>query len=350
MTNIEFIWKQFHHLLCPEEMVRETSMEHLLRELPPLVHTFSNELELYTGKTLEDPLKTISISQLYSQLRNARSVLNQMHSLTAKQPNTQNATKLISLLNDFLRTCISHIPKDMDPLSFTIQQVKLNCEIPFLFEDVQKTTTLCIGFNGFRNFVFALVEKGHAREIHEFIQSAFSNRNITAPLQRFLQGIAFPEPLEIIPETVDLAYAENVKLALLGVLADWDVLVSLPYGLALISRDLKPKWDSIRGTGLKKRATQIVQNPDLACLARDEWITVRNALAHGSAHYDPKDKSLQFRAIQETVSLPINEAIELGKEIFSASATILNVWNFYRAASLVIFEQKIDAIKRFAES
>ena len=132
-------------------------------------------------------------------------------------------------------------------------------------------------------------------------------------------------------------------------MADWEPLIDLLYGLILLKLGKMLTLDEIHKVSLKGKVDKICQEGRLATLAKPDWVTVRNSLAHGKAFFDPTEKSIQFRDRNKIISWSIEQTYLEAIDILLANLATLKIWNFVQVAQIHAVEEFFENLKSLAE-
>lgn len=326
----------------------DTAIDSMLQIFPQAFEKLTSEFEIWTGRKAKGLPGRVDLRVIERKLRGMTRVIRQLEELRGTPLNPESANKAYQLLNRLVRLTVPRIPKNEEPIKHLIQQIRRLSEVP--------SVTLPPGLDyrtkhlGLRAFVYELVASVDQARLDAFLQSALTERQLVAQVQRIFNKMALPKEFEKPLSKASSKAVERLKLALRDVTADWDALINLPYGLILLRQGKQPTWASIRRASLGMKKVPAVRNyPQLMPLAREEWVTVRNSLAHGQAFFDPANESIEFPDRAGKVSWHIEEASLQGTDIYLANTAMLGTWNFVQAARLQAFEAQVIALEEIAK-
>ena len=80
-------------------------------------------------------------------------------------------------------------------------------------------------------------------------------------------------------------------------------------------------------------------------MAKKEWVTVRNALAHGSAYFDPSVKKIVFKDVKRSISWSLERTYLEGCDVFLANVAMLHMLDFILLARVRILVGQIDLLR-----
>jgi hypothetical protein len=101
--------------------------------------------------------------------------------------------------------------------------------------------------------------------------------------QKVMTGQFLPEALRYAPGRLTAAVLHQQMQAWQAVCSDWDRLTRIPFGLLDMSRGRTVTWEKTGKTDLGNRVRDhLLRDADLASLVRRDWVTIRNAMQHGT--------------------------------------------------------------------
>jgi hypothetical protein len=139
--------------------------------------------------------------------------------------------------------------------------------------------------------------------------------------------------------------AERIKIGLREVTADWERFITFVYGLWSLKKGAERNISDLLGDCLQNKVEAICIDTRLAAIAKQDWVTVRNALDHGRAPFDPRQNKIEFRDDRRSVSWDLKQCWLEGCEIYLANIAMLCSLNFLNAAAL---RKGIDTLKNRA--
>ena len=260
----------------------------------------------------------------------------------------ESARKFLSLLNDYFRLVVPRIPKNQEPIIHAIETLEGIRKVPSN-QTLSGGCDLTGKFTGLCMFIDKILSVVPESEVSQFLNEGVTDKSLTTQTQRMFNKLSLPRVLEKPPNLSTIRTAEKLKLALYEVIADWEALTTVIYGLVLFMDGEKPTWEDVYKIRLWDRVKKIAQNSDLSSLVKTEWVTVRNAIAHGKSIFVPSEISIKFPDKKRTISWTINECYSEAANIFLANQTILSTWNLVQTANLANFKERITYTRQLAE-
>lgn len=326
----------------------DTVISSVIPAFPSLLEKMAGEFEILTGRRAKRPLSDVELKKIEKQLRSVANVLKELGELHEKPLLPQTASKLIHVLNQMCRLTLRGIPRNVEPIEYVLHQVKLQSEIPSGLEMLPKGLDYKTKHLGIEDFVSEVVRVSDGNKIDEFLQHSFTERQLVAQFQRAFNKLSLPKELKRFPTKVTLRSAERLKLALRDVMADWEALVNLMYGLDLLKRGRDATWSSVRRVTLWDKIATLRRDSRLPPIVKEEWVTVRNSLDHGLAFFDPKNDVMEFPDRSRRVSWPLRQAFFEGIDAYLANMAMFRIWSFVRTTRTKAFEQQLGLIREIA--
>lgn len=326
----------------------DTAISSVIQAFPSLLEKMAAEFEILTGRKAKRPLSDVELKKVEKRLRGMANVLKELGELYEKPLLPQTASKLIHVLNQVCRLALRGIPRNAEPIEYVLQQVKLQSEIPSGLEILPKGLDYKTKHLGIEDFVSEVVGLSDGSKIDEFLQGSFTERQLVAQFQRAFNKLSLPKEFRRFPTKITLKSAEKVKLALRDVMADWEALVNLMYGLDLLKQGRHATWFSVRAVALRDKISALCRDPRLSAIAKEEWVTVRNSLDHGWAFFDPKNEVMEFPDRSRQVSWPFRRAFFEGIDAYLANRAMFNIWSFVRTTRTKAFEMQLALIREIA--
>ncbi len=184
--------------------------------------------------------------------------------------------------------------------------------------------TLHAVYPGYCDFVTFVVQVHGHRAVMSFLQEAFSPSGLASQFQRLLRA-KHPVPRWLHTRPLRLTAAGvHRRIALWRtVAADWEQLTRVPYGLLSLAQRSPRSWDDTGRVALADRVRALEQVPNLADLAHQDWVTVRNAIDHGRELYQPTASTVEFRDRAGTHTLGAFEVHDQLITMANANAVML---------------------------
>jgi len=108
-------------------------------------------------------------------------------------------------------------------------------------------------------------------------------------------------------------------------------------------------WSNARKVKLWDKVEKIGQEPNLATLVKTEWVTVRNAIAHGRALFVPSENVLRFPDRKRIVYWTLTQAYFEAADIYLANQAMLGIWNITQLAALTDYIEQITRLRVLAQ-
>lgn len=325
----------------------DNAMSILAQIFPELLEKLGVEFEIITGKRLRPHPLGLDLTKIERKLRDLALVVEQFKELSDEVLTPKSAQKTLQLFNRMIRLSVPRIPRNKEPIEYLVQQVKRQAEIPSSLV-LPKGLDYNIKHLQLQNFISELISSVDNSQIDAFLQATFTERQLVTQSQRIFGKPLLPKELSRIPSKISPRTVEGLKLALRDVTANWETLINLVYGFYLLKQGQQPTWASIRREHLRNKVTALCQDYRLTPLMKQEWVTVRNSLDHGSAFFNPHKESIEFPNRTRGISWSISTAYFEGIDIFLAYSAMLRVFNFINAAKIEVFDRQIESIRKFA--
>ena len=130
---------------------------------------------------------------------------------------------------------------------------------------------------------------------------------------------------------------------------NWEVLIDLVYGLILLKESQVPTWSNTRKVTLWDKVEKVSQEPNLAALAKSEWVTVRNVIAHGRALFIPFETGIRFPDRKRIVFRTLAQAYLEAVDIYLVNQAMLRIWNIVQIAGLTDFIEQLTQLRVLAQ-
>lgn len=323
-------------------------LENFLHMLPQIVKQLRSEFELISGKPLISEFTSAELRSLERRLKKQYLIAQQIEGVKEEELTPVSARKRLSLMNDYFRLIIRRVPKDREPLDYAIEllerlrQVPSNQVLPEGLDFTSKYDGLCI----FIDKLLAVVPKS---SVNLFLSGGLTEHHLVPQLQRAFNNLSLPKGLRTPPRRTTIQTAEKLKLTLHDVTNDWEVLIDLVYGLVLFKEGHVPTWSNARKVKLWDKVGKIDQEPNLAALVKTEWVTVRNAIAHGRALFIPSENGIRFPDRNRVVCWTAAQAYLEAVDIYLANQAMLGIWNITQLAGLTDSVEQISQLRALAQ-
>jgi hypothetical protein len=327
---------------------KNDELGNILQMLPQMMEQLRTEFELVSGKRLTANFSSAKLASLGRGFKKLYDIAQQFEAVKNKELTPVSARERLSLMNKYLRLIMRRIPKNREPLDYMIEllerlrQVPSNQDLPEGLDFTSKYDGLCI----FIDKLLAVVPKS---SINLFLNSGLSEHQLVPQVQRALNNLSLPKGLKIPPRRATIQTMEKLKLALHDVTTDWEALIDLVYGLVLFKDGQVPTWGNIRKVTLWDKVGKLGQEPNLAALAKPEWVTVRNVIAHGRALFIPSEAGIRFPDRKRTVFWTLAQAYLEAVDIYLANQAMLMIWNIVQTFGLTDFTEQLTQLRVLAQ-
>jgi hypothetical protein len=326
---------------------KRDELKTLLQSLPQLTDELRKELELLLGKrlTIPSPMQLISAER---KIKRLYPVVQRLEDLKNQALTPQSARERLSLLNHYLRLIIPKIPRNQEPLVYLIESLEHLRAVPQIIgqPDGLDFPSKCVGL---RMFIDELVLVVPQSSVEEFLNHGILEHRLMPQLQRVLNDLSFPKGLGTPPKSRTAAAAEKLKLTLHDVTTDWGAFIDAAYGLILLKEGKTRSWANIRKAALWDKVEKVKREPNLAALAKSEWVTVRNAVDHGTALFIPSRTGIEFQDINRSVFWTLKQTYLQAADIYLANVAMLGMWNIAQTAGLTDFKEQVAQLRVLAQ-
>ena len=327
---------------------KNDELGNILQMLPQMMEQLRAEFELVSGKRLTSDFSSAELGSLERRLKKLYLIAQQFEAVKDEELTPVSARERLFLMNDYLRLIMRRIPKNREPLDYIIEslerlrQVPSNQDLPEGLDFTSKYDGLCI----FIDKLLAVVPKS---SVNLFLNSGLSEHQLVPQLQRALNNLSLPKGLRTPPRRTTMQTMEKLKLALHDVTTDWEVLIDLVYGLILLKEGQVPTWSNTRKVTLWDKVGKLGQEPNLAALAKPEWVTVRNVIAHGRALFIPSETGIRFPDRKRIVFWTLAQTYLEAVDIYFANQAMLRIWNIVQIAGLTDFIEQLTQLRVLAQ-
>jgi len=249
----------------------------------------------------------------------------------------EHEQRIFFLVNQLIGFGLARKPRKILPLEYVVQEARKLCEEPTKFQ-IPSGLDYSAKHAGLREFMRYLVIQVDSTKIDEFIQQSISEHHLVPAFQRALGKFMLPIPLRIPPLRINKYSSERLKNALREVLGDWESLISFTYGFTKMVQKKPKTWSEIREVSLYDKVQVIRKDNHLIGLAKEEWVTIRNSLDHGTAYYNPNTQTIEFPDRKVHCSLTLDQTVKEGQDIFLANVAMLHIINLIKGEQILKIE------------
>jgi len=331
---------------------KNDELVNILQILPQMMNQLRTELELISGKQLTSGFSSAELGSLERRIKRLYRIAQQFEVVKNKELTPASAIERLSLMNKYLRLIMRRVPKNREPLDYMIESLKHLRQVPSN-QDLPEGLDFASKYEGLRIFIDELLAVVPKSSVNLFLNSGLTEHQLVPQLQRALNNLSLPKGLRMPPRHTTIQVAEKLKLALHDVATDWEVLINLIYGLVLFKEGQNPTWSNIGKVTLWDKVGKLGQEHNLATLVKPEWVTARNALAHGRAPFIPSkkayEKGIRFEDRKRIVFWTLAQAYLEAVDIYLANQTMLGVWNIVQTAGLTDFIERLTQLRVLAQ-
>jgi len=310
--------------------------------IPEITQSVIQEWELLSGTKTKTP---ISSDLLHFLMSSTAEGLAEIHDLATALEDSEVAKCELAFMNGLFAKAVDGIPPDIEPIEYVMHEMETLCAIPpeTVIPPGLDYDTKHRGLRGFVDEVVVGLEDPSM--INELVKHTFQEHELVSQFQRAFNNKLLPEELKSRPMRMNFNTAERIKIGLREVTADWERFITFVYGLWSLKKGTKRNISDLLGDHLRNKVEAICIDTRLAAVAKQDWVTVRNALDHGRAPFDPRQNKIEFRDDRRSVSWDLKQCWLEGCEIYLANIAMLCSLNFLNAAAL---RKGIDTLKNRA--
>jgi len=309
--------------------------------IPEITQSVIREWELLSGTKKKIP---ISGDLLDSLMLLSAEGLAQIHDLATALEDSEVAKCELAFMNSLFARAVEGIPPDMEPIEYIMHEMEKLCAIPPEMV-IPRGLDYESKHRGLQEFVNEVVFLVDASAINDFLKHVFGEHELVSQFQRAFNKKLLPEELKSRPMRMNFNTAERIKIGLREVTADWERFITFAYGLWSLKKGTKRNISDLLGDHLRNKVEAICIDTRLAAVARQDWVTVRNALDHGRAPFNPQQRKIEFRDVRRSVSWDLKQCWLEGCEIYLANIAVLCSLTFLNAAAL---RKGLDTLKNRA--
>jgi hypothetical protein len=163
----------------------------------------------------------------------------------------------------------------------------------------------------YRRFLSHLVALRGGDSVLQYMNVYFESA-LLVQFQRYLAEGLFPPALRRAPRRRTVAVVREQRKEWQSIASDWDRLTRLVYGLLRLEGGERLSWEQTAQPSLGTRVKQhLLVNPCLAPLVQPDWVTIRNALDHGTYIYNPARDRVEFADVHSTIAVATREVRDL---------------------------------------
>lgn len=288
------------------------------------------------------------MGSLERRLKKLYLIAQQFELVKDEEPTPVSARERLSLMNNYLRLIMRRIPKNREPLDYMIESLERLKQIP-TNQDLPEGLDFTSKYDGLYIFIDRLLAAVPKSSVNLFLNNGLSEHQLVPQLQRALNNLSLPRGLRTPPRRTTVQTTEKLKQALHDVTTDWEGLIDLVYGLIMLKDGQVPTWSNIRKVALWDKVRKVSQEPNLAALAKSEWVTVRNVIAHGRALFIPSEAGVRFKDRKKIVFWTLVQAYLEAVDIYLASQAMLRIWNIVQLAGLTDFKEQLTQLRVLAQ-
>lgn len=305
----------------------------LEKKIPQIVGSVTGEFALLTMKkpvihAIEDSLR-VMIPHTAKKLEEFTEI--------AKPFTNPDDPKLaeagLTLINKLFAFSIKDMPTEMDPTDYVINEMEKLCKVP---SDIIAPPELDYAYKHteLQNFINELVLSLDNSDLDNFIGYILSEHELLSQFQKVINRKLLPEGLKKRPIRARFQTYEKIKESLQSVTADWERLLTLLYGLIKLKNNKRRDFEQVLSDNLRNKVKAARKDSRLVPIAKEEWVTIRNALDHGKAHIIRQQRAIRFVDRKTTITWNIDRVYLEGNDMFLANVAMLYILNFINAASL----------------
>ena len=306
-----------------------SELNNLVAVLPQAIEKLTSELSLWTGKKVEYLPEQAQLESLENIIREALPISVRLEELK-KQPLTPaSADEICQLINRYFRLIVPSIPKRKNPIEHLTGKLAQMVAQP-------KDISLPSGLDyekkhlGLQQFAHELVGTADRTALDAFLDEMYEDHQLVPQFQKAFNKMPLPIEFRKPLVKVTRGSVEKLKLALRSITADWEALLNLVYGLSLVEQNKQTKWTDIRKVSLGNKVKRLATDYRLNSLTKQEWVTARNALDHGSVFYDSNKDSIEFPDIKRKISWSVERTRIEGIDLYLANCAMLGAIMFIK--------------------
>jgi hypothetical protein len=310
--------------------------------IPEITQSVIREWELLSGTKKKIP---ISGDLLDSLMLLSAEGLAQIHDLATALEDSEVAKCELAFMNSLFARAVEGIPPDMEPIEYMMHEMGKLCAIPPEMV-IPPGLDYDTKHRRLREFVDeVVVGLEDPSMINELVKHTFQEHELVSQFQRAFNKKLLPDELKNPPMRMNFNTAERIKIGLREVTADWERFITFVYGLWSLKKGTERNISDLLGDRLQNKVEAICIDTRLAAVAKQDWVTVRNALDHGRAPFNPQQKKIDFRDVRRSVTWDLKQCWLEGCEIYLANVAMMYTITFLNTAML---RKWLDTLKNRA--
>ena len=299
--------------------------------IPEITQSVIQEWELLSGTKKKIP---ISSDLLDSLMLLSAEGLAEIHDLATALEDSELAKYELAFMNSLFARAVEGIPPDIEPVDYVMREIEKLCAIPPEMV-IPPGLDYDTKHRGLREFVGEVVVCLVAPSMmNELLKHTFQEHELVSQFQRAFNNKLLPEELKSRPMRMNFNTAERIKIGLREVTADWERFITFVYCLWSLKKGTERNISDLLGDRLQNKVEAICMDTRLAAVAKQDWVTVRNALDHGRAPFNPRQKKIDFRDVRRSVTWDLRQCWMEGCELYLANVAMLYSLTFLNTAIL----------------
>ena len=323
----------------------------ILKRLAEAISSLSNEMAVLTGTKVTVKVSSTDIEELKQTVIAISKLQTEIQYLMSCQPTPIVAKNILRDMNRLYRLIIPGIPRNRKPMEWLVERIKQTREVP---KELQVNFPAELNYAErhqlLLDFIDELTSSVEKTVIDDFLQRSIDSRKIVVPCQRLFQNVLLPPVLKTPPRNLSLKSTEKLKLALHNVINDWEPLVNLTYGFYVMKEGRTDvNWTNVQKESLWNKVCTFQMEPTLSKLVKQDWVTVRNAFAHGSCYFHPNEQKVVFPDRRKECSWTLQQCVYEARDIYLSNLAMLHVPNFIGTAGIQTLEAQLNQFSQLAK-
>ncbi|MDP3064705.1 MAG: hypothetical protein Q8O40_16110 [Chloroflexota bacterium] len=307
-------------------------------DLSGLLTLLQDHIGRFTGKKIRIQPTKKDITEFSSIIDRVNLIIAKLRELGGQPLTSHSARGILEGINSLFRIAMPDLAANREPIDELIGKVHELSAPPAGLVKLKGFDYLT-KHRGLENFVMDVVKSASSEKIKAFYTAGLETNELIPQIQGVFSKSSLPKELRRRPTTATVKSSARVKAGLQRALSDWEAWCNLIYGLKLLERHQQARWRQIRGrVSLKRKVSAIHRDGRLKGLVRKNWVTVRNALDHGKASYNPAKGTIEFFDLHSKVSWSVEYAWRSGVNIYLANVAMMYTLNFVLSADMANVE------------